>query len=79
MSEDNKLIIERKNKLQTLREQGNPFVNDFKPQHLNAYLIENYDNLKKEELAEKKCRGFYCWAYDFKTRYGKIIFCNYYG
>jgi lysyl-tRNA synthetase class 2 len=76
MSEDNKLIIERKNKLQTLREQGNPFVNDFKPQHLNAYLIENYDNLKKEELAEKNVEVSIAGRMILKRVMGKSSFAT---
>ena len=32
--DENKLIAERKSKLALLREAGNPFVNDFKPQNL---------------------------------------------
>jgi lysyl-tRNA synthetase class 2 len=73
---DNKLIIERKNKLQTLREQGNPFVNDFKPQHLNAYLIENYDNLKKEELAEKNVEVSIAGRMILKRVMGKSSFAT---
>ena len=52
--EDNKLIIERKNKLKILREKGNPFVNDFKPENDSADLFAKYDNLEKEELAGKE-------------------------
>ncbi|SHN92585.1 hypothetical protein BHECKSOX_1104, partial [Bathymodiolus heckerae thiotrophic gill symbiont] len=37
--DDNKLITERKSKLDKLREAGNPFVNDFKPEHLAQDLI----------------------------------------
>jgi lysyl-tRNA synthetase class 2 len=73
---DNKLIIERKNKQQTLREQGNPFVNDFKPQHLNAYLIENYDNLKKEELAEKNVEVSIAGRMILKRVMGKSSFAT---
>ena len=29
--DENKLIAERKSKLASLRKEGNPFVNDFKP------------------------------------------------
>jgi lysyl-tRNA synthetase class 2 len=31
MNEDNKLVAERRSKLATLRESGNPFVNNFQP------------------------------------------------
>ena len=32
--DENKLIAERRSKLASLREEGNPFVNDFKPKDL---------------------------------------------
>jgi lysyl-tRNA synthetase class 2 len=50
---DNKLITERKNKLNELRKEGNPFVNDFKPQNLADELLAKYDNVEKEDLAEQ--------------------------
>ena len=36
--DENKLIAERKSKLASLREEGNPFVNDFKPKDLAQNL-----------------------------------------
>ena len=32
--DENKLVAERKSKLALLREAGNPFINDFKPENL---------------------------------------------
>ena len=51
--DDNKLITERRSKLSALRETGNPFVNDFKPENLAKDIIEKYNGLSKEELDEK--------------------------
>jgi lysyl-tRNA synthetase class 2 len=51
--DDNRLIAERKSKLATLREQGNPFVNDFKPQDSAKNLVEAYNSLTKENLDEQ--------------------------
>jgi len=51
--DDNKLITERRSKLSALRETGNPFVNDFRPENLAKDIIEKYNGLSKEELDEK--------------------------
>lgn len=51
--DNNKLIAERKSKLATLREQGNPFVNDFKPKDSMKDLVDAYNALSKEDLDEK--------------------------
>jgi len=51
--DDNKLIAERKSKLAVLREQGNPFVNNFKPKDSIKNLVDAYNVLSKEDLDEK--------------------------
>ena len=51
--DDNKLIAERKSKLAVLREQGNPFVNNFKPKDSTKNLVDAYNVLSKEDLDEK--------------------------
>lgn len=48
--EDNKLIAERRAKLAALREQGNPFPNDFRRDATAADLQAEYGNKSKEEL-----------------------------
>jgi lysyl-tRNA synthetase class 2 len=48
--EDNKLIAERRAKLAALREQGNPFPNDFRRDATAAELQEKYGDKTKEEL-----------------------------
>jgi len=50
--DENKLIAERKSKLALLREAGNPFVNDFKPQNLAISIHEKFDSYSNEELQE---------------------------
>jgi lysyl-tRNA synthetase class 2 len=76
MSEDNKLITERKNKLATLRENGNPFVNDFKPQNLALDLFEKYDKFTKEELAEKQIEASIAGRMMLKRVMGKSSFAT---
>lgn len=49
-TEDNKLIAERRAKLAELREQGNPFPNDFRRDATAAELQEKYGDKSKEEL-----------------------------
>ncbi|MGO1233121.1 MAG: lysine--tRNA ligase [Marinobacter sp.] len=48
--EDNKLIAERRAKLAALREQGNPFPNDFRRDATAAELQKKYGDKTKEEL-----------------------------
>ncbi|MEP5320907.1 lysine--tRNA ligase, partial [Marinobacter alexandrii] len=48
--EDNKLITERRAKLSELREQGNPFPNDFRRDATAAELQATYGEKTKEEL-----------------------------
>ena len=50
--DENKLIAERKSKLALLRESGNPFINDFKPQNLANSIHVRFDSLSNEDLQE---------------------------
>ncbi len=49
-TEDNKLIAERRAKLAELRQQGNPFPNDFRRDATAAELQAEYGDKSKEEL-----------------------------
>jgi len=49
---ENKLIAERKSKLASLREEGNPFVNDFKPKDLAQNLHKDFDEAANEVLEQ---------------------------
>ncbi|MGD2139073.1 MAG: lysine--tRNA ligase [Burkholderiales bacterium] len=46
----NKIIEERRAKLTSLRDQGNPFPNDFRRQHLADDLQREYDDKTNEDL-----------------------------
>ncbi|HLR17733.1 MAG TPA: lysine--tRNA ligase [Alcanivoracaceae bacterium] len=48
--EENRLIAERREKLNTLREAGNAFPNQFRPTTNARTLLEQYGDLEKEEL-----------------------------
>jgi len=48
--DENKIMAERRAKLAALRQQGNPFPNDFVPQHKAADLVETYGGKTREEL-----------------------------
>ncbi len=48
--DENKIIAERRAKLAALRQQGNPFPNDFVPQDKAADLVETYSGKTREEL-----------------------------
>ena len=53
MSEDNKLILERKKKLQALSELTPIYPNDFKRDSSTKELITKYGNETKENLEKK--------------------------
>ena len=48
--DENQIIAERRAKLKALREQGQPFPNDFERDHLAGALSERYDAMPKEEI-----------------------------
>jgi len=50
--DENKLISQRREKLSTMREQGNAFPNDFRRDSLAAECHDQYDSKTKEELQE---------------------------
>lgn len=50
--DENKLIVQRREKLSRLRESGNAFPNHFRRDSLAADLHEQYEQYSKEELAE---------------------------
>jgi lysyl-tRNA synthetase class 2 len=56
MSQDDehRLIRERRNKLDAMREQGIAYPNDFRRTALAAELVETYDDVDKDALAERK-------------------------
>ena len=74
--DDNRLITERKSKLATLREQGNPFVNDFKPQDSAKNLVEVYNSLTKENLDEQAIEVCVAGRMMLKRVMGKASFAQ---
>ena len=50
--DENKLIAERKSKLAFLREEGNPFVNDFQPKDLAQNLHKEFDEVSNRILEQ---------------------------
>ena len=74
--DDNRLIAERKSKLATLREQGNPFVNDFKPQDSAKNLVEAYNSLTKENLDEQAIKVCVAGRMMLKRVMGKASFAQ---
>lgn len=54
--DDNKLIVQRREKLGAMREVGNAFPNDFRRDALAADLHEKYNDKSKEELDELNIR-----------------------
>jgi Lysyl-tRNA synthetase (class II) len=51
-TDDNKLIAERRAKLTTLRQQGNPFPNDFRRSAMAADLQSRFGDESKENLEQ---------------------------
>lgn len=54
--DENKLIAQRREKLQSLRDRGNAFPNDFRRSILSADLHGQYDDLDKEELENRNVK-----------------------
>ena len=52
--DENKLIAERKSKLVDLRNDGNPFVNDFKPKELIQEIHASFGESTNESLEQNK-------------------------
>lgn len=74
--DENKLIAERRAKLTALRESGNPFVNNFKPEHLAQDLLHQYDVLSKEQLDEKNINVSVAGRIMLKRVMGKASFAT---
>lgn len=72
----NKLIAERKHKLAALREQGNPFPNDFRRDSISNEVIEQYDHLSKEELEAQQIRVVVAGRIMLRRIMGKASFAT---
>ncbi len=72
----NKLIAERKHKLAALREQGNPFPNDFRRDSVSDEIIAKYDHLSKEELEAQQIRVVVAGRIMLRRIMGKASFAT---
>ncbi|MDD3266756.1 MAG: lysine--tRNA ligase [Burkholderiales bacterium] len=74
--DENRLIAERRQKLAKLRENGNPFPNDFKPKDYSDELHAKYNQFSKEELAEKSIGAVIAGRMMLKRVMGKAAFAT---
>ena len=74
--DENHLIAERRQKLTQLRQSGNPFPNQFKPQHNAANLHDQYDSLSHDELIEKSIDAVVAGRMMLKRVMGKASFAT---
>lgn len=76
MNEDNKLVAERRSKLATLRESGNPFVNNFQPKDFAKDVSASYGSVSKEALDEKAIEVSMAGRIMLKRVMGKASFAH---
>ncbi|MDC9715176.1 MAG: lysine--tRNA ligase [Gammaproteobacteria bacterium] len=74
--DDNKLITERREKLALLREAGNPFINDFKPQNLAKNIAAEFEQFSKEALEQKVVEVSIAGRIMLKRVMGKASFAH---
>ncbi len=74
--EENQIIAERRAKLAALREQGNPFPNDFNRTHLAADLHATYETKSNEELEAQPLRVAVAGRMMLKRVMGKASFAT---
>ncbi len=74
--DDNKLIAERKSKLATLREAGNPFINNLKPTHLAKSTADTYGDLTKSDLEQENVEVVVAGRLMLKRVMGKASFAH---
>jgi lysyl-tRNA synthetase class 2 len=74
--DENRLIALRREKLAELRQQGNPFPNDFRRNVVNAELAAEYENTTAEQLTEIPRRVKIAGRLMTKRVMGKASFAN---
>jgi lysyl-tRNA synthetase class 2 len=74
--DENRLIAQRREKLAVLREQGNPFPNDFRRNVVNAKLSVEYEHNSAEELSAAPRRVKIAGRLMTKRVMGKASFAN---
>jgi len=76
VQDENKLIAQRREKLQAWREQGKAFPNHFRRSHLAAELLNEYGEVEKEALAEQGVRVQVAGRMMLKRVMGKASFAK---
>lgn len=74
--DENRLIAQRREKLTTLREQGNAFPNDFRRNVVNAELTVEYEHTSTEDLSAAPRRVKIAGRLMTKRVMGKASFAN---
>jgi lysyl-tRNA synthetase class 2 len=74
--DENQIVAERRAKLAALREQGNPFPNDFSRTHLAGELHHAYGALSKEDLEGHAIRVAVAGRMMLKRVMGKASFAT---
>lgn len=74
--ENNKIQVERQQKLSVLRETSIPFPNDFKPQNCVKSLFSQYSTKSKEELDKELIQVSLAGRLILKRTMGKVGFCS---
>ena len=73
---DNEQIAQRRSKLAALRSRGNPYPNDFRPDHLAAELLARYGALTQTELEEQGVKVKIAGRMMSRRIMGKASFCH---
>ena len=73
---DNEQIAQRRSKLASLRAKGNPYPNDFRPDHLTAELLAQYGTLNQTELEEQAVKVKVAGRIMSRRIMGKASFCH---
>ena len=73
---DNEQIIQRRGKLAALREQGNAYPNDFRPQDLAEPIHAEYGQLSAEDLEQHAVRVRVAGRMMSRRIMGKASFCH---
>ncbi len=74
--DENRLIAERREKLNRLREKGQAYPNDFRPEHQAAQLHQQFDQQDKEALAKLGKRVTVAGRMMLKRVMGKASFAT---
>ncbi len=74
--DENKLIAERRAKLQALREKGNPFPNDFRRNVMTGELHAKYGEVDEAALEANPVRVSVAGRMMLKRVMGKVSFCH---